>query len=144
SVEVTLPVVLVLVPTVVPFTVTEKVHEPLAASVPPESVTLEGGPSTGVIVPLPQEPVTVVEVNSRPAGRVSVKPIPDKPTVALRLLTWKLIAVVATFSAMLAEPNDLMSCGGPTTVMLSFDVVPGPPSFEVTVTELFFTPAVVP
>src|SRR5215510_5082287 len=34
--------------------------------------------------------------------------------------------------------------GGPTTVMLSFEVLPVPPSVEVTCTLLFFTPAVVP
>ena len=63
SVEVTTLVVLFLVPTVVPFTVSENVHELLAANVPPESETLDGGPTTGVIVPLPHDPVTVVEVN---------------------------------------------------------------------------------
>ena len=105
SVEVTWPVVLFFVPAVVPFTVSEKVQEPLAANVPPESVTLEGGPMTGVIVPPPQEPVTVVEANCNPAGRLSVKPIPVRPT-PFGLLTWKLIVVVATFKATLGSAND--------------------------------------
>src|SRR5437764_8930203 len=34
--------------------------------------------------------------------------------------------------------------GGDTTVMLAFDVLPVPPSLDVTVTELFLMPAVVP
>lgn len=144
SVEVTLLVVLFLVPAVVPFTVSEKVQDPLAASVPPESVTLEGGPITGVIVPPPQDPVTVVEVNCNPAGRLSVKPIPVKPTVVLGLLTWKLIVVVATFKATLRSANDFTTVGGATTVRLSLAAVPDPPSVEFTVTELFFTPPVVP
>src|SRR5258707_9811271 len=47
------------------------------------------------------------------------------------------------FSAMLAAPNALMITGGPTTVILAFEVFPVPPSVEVTCTLLFFTPAVV-
>src|SRR5258708_15590077 len=45
---------------------------------------------------------------------------------------------------MLAAPNALISTGGATTVMLAFDVFPGPPSVDVTCTALFFGPAVVP
>src|SRR5580693_6908904 len=45
---------------------------------------------------------------------------------------------------MLAAPNALMITGGPTTVMLAFEVFPVPPSVEATCTLLFFTPAVVP
>src|SRR5438309_640527 len=45
---------------------------------------------------------------------------------------------------MLAAPKNLMITGGATTVMLAFDVLPGPPSVDVTCTLLFFTPAVVP
>src|SRR2546428_419798 len=37
-----------------------------------------------------------------------------------------------------------MITGGATTVMLAFDVLPVPPSVEVTCTLLFLTPAVVP
>src|SRR5215472_9445084 len=45
---------------------------------------------------------------------------------------------------MLAAPNDLIRIGGPTTVIEALDVLPVPPSVEVTCTLLFFTPAVVP
>ena len=45
---------------------------------------------------------------------------------------------------MLGAPNALMITGGPTTVIDAFDVLPVPPSVEVTCTLLFFTPAVVP
>ena len=51
---------------------------------------------------------------------------------------------VEPFSGMLAAPKNLMITGGATTVMLAFDVLPGPPSVDVTCTLLFFTPAVVP
>src|SRR5882724_9087626 len=47
-------------------------------------------------------------------------------------------------SGMLAAPNALMITGGATTVMLALDVLPGPPSVEVTCTLLFITPATVP
>ena len=45
---------------------------------------------------------------------------------------------------MLAAPNVLVITGGATTVMLALEVLPAPPSVEVTCTLLFFTPAVVP
>src|SRR5260370_19921646 len=47
-------------------------------------------------------------------------------------------------NGMLAAPKALMITGGATTVMLAFEVLPVPPSVEVTCTLLFFTPAVVP
>src|SRR5213080_3018373 len=45
---------------------------------------------------------------------------------------------------MEAAPNALIITGAPTTVIEAFDVLPVPPSVEVTCTLLFFTPAVVP
>src|SRR6266851_4002903 len=45
---------------------------------------------------------------------------------------------------MLAAPNALMITGGATTVTLALEVLPVPPSVEVTCTLLFFAPAVVP
>src|SRR6266849_2505829 len=45
---------------------------------------------------------------------------------------------------MLAAPNALMITGGATTVTLAFEVLPVPPSVDVTCTLLFFAPAVVP
>src|SRR6185369_9154641 len=51
---------------------------------------------------------------------------------------------VEPFSGIEAAPNALMMIGGPTTVIEALDVLPVPPSVEVTWTLLFFTPAVVP
>jgi len=51
---------------------------------------------------------------------------------------------VEPFSGMLAAPNALMMTGGATTVMLAVEVLPGPPSVDVTCTLLLFAPAVVP
>jgi hypothetical protein len=39
---------------------------------------------------------------------------------------------VEPFSGMLAAPNALIITGGPTTVMLAFEVFPVPPSVEAT------------
>jgi hypothetical protein len=54
------------------------------------------------------------------------------------------LKLVEPFSGMEAAPNALMITGGPVTVMDAFEVLPVPASVEVTVTELFFMPAVVP
>jgi len=54
------------------------------------------------------------------------------------------LSEVEPFSGMLAAPNALLMVGGAITVMLALAAVPAPPSVEVTVTLLFFTPAVVP
>src|SRR5262249_38887342 len=52
--------------------------------------------------------------------------------------------VVDPFNGIEAAPKDLMITGGATTVIEAFEVLPAPPSVEVTCTLLFFTPAVVP
>jgi hypothetical protein len=142
-VEVTLPVVLFCVPAAVPVTFTENVHELLAGNEPAEKlITLV--PCVAVIVGAPQVCVNPFGVEmTRPAGNVSVKAIPVCVVVVLLFCSVK-VRLVEPFRGMLAAPNALMSTGGPTTVTLAFDVLPVPPSIEVTCTLLFFTPAVVP
>ena len=54
------------------------------------------------------------------------------------------VRLVVPFSGMLAAPNAFAIVAVATTVMEAFEVFPVPPSVELTVTELFFTPAVVP
>src|SRR5437762_8164486 len=54
------------------------------------------------------------------------------------------VSEVEPLSGMEAAPNALMMTGGATTVILVFEVLPVPPSVEVTVTLLFLTPAVKP
>jgi hypothetical protein len=83
SVEVTLPVVLFLVPAVVPVTFTLNVQELLAAIVPPERLIVPE-PATAVIVPEPQVPVRPFGVaTTSPAGSVSLKPTPVRAVVVL-------------------------------------------------------------
>jgi hypothetical protein len=143
SVEVTGPVVLFCVPAAIPVTLTENVQLALAARVAPLRLMVFV-PCVAVIVPPPQEPVRPfgVEMTS-PAGSVSLKPTPVNAVVVLGFVTVKLKLVVP-FNGMLAAPNAFVRVGAATTVMEAFEVLPVPPSVEVTVTELFFTPAVVP
>ena len=77
SVDDTAPVVLFLTPAVPPVTFTLNVHEVLAASVAPDKLT-RLVPCVAVMVPPPQDPVWPLGVAiTRPAGKLSVKPIPD-------------------------------------------------------------------
>jgi hypothetical protein len=143
SFELMAPVVLLLAPAMVPVMLTEKVHEPLVAIVPPESVT-PPEPAVAVIVPDPHVPVKPLGVETtKPAGRVSLKATPLSAVVVFGFVTVKL-RLVEPFRGMLATPNDLLIVAAPTTVTEAFDVLPVPAFVELTVTLLFFTPAVVP
>jgi hypothetical protein len=78
-------------------------------------------------------------------GSVSLNATPLRsPLTAVFGLLMVKVTVVVPFSGMLAAPNALAMVAGATTVMEAFDVLPVPPSVEVTCTLLFFTPAVVP
>ena len=143
SVEVTFPVVLFCVPAAMPVTFTANVQEELAAIVPPLKLIVFV-PAVAVIVPVPHVPVRPFGVEiTRPAGNVSLKPTPVSAVVVLLFWIVK-VRLVEPFSGMLAAPNALMITGGEVTVMEALDVLPGPLSVAVTVTELFFTPPVVP
>jgi hypothetical protein len=143
SFDVTALVVLTSVPGAIPLTLTENVQEALEGSVAVASVTL-ADPATAVIVPPPQLPVSPLGVaTTRPAGIVSVNPIPVSVVLPLGFVRLK-VSEVVPFSGIDAAPKTLLNVGGPTTVMLAFDVFPVPPLVEETVTELFLTPAVVP
>src|SRR5258708_18406358 len=136
STEVTLPVVLFLVPAVVPVTFTENVHDVLAARVAPVRLMLPD-PAVAVMVPplqLPTKPFGVA--TTKPAGKVSVKPTPVSETTVL--LFWMVkVSVVEPVSWILAALNALMMTGGATTVMLALDVLPAPLSVAVTFSLLF-------
>ncbi len=84
SVEVTAPVVLLLLPAVVPVTSTEKVHDEPAAgdavSVPPLRLMLPL-PAVAVIVPLPQEPVMLLMVGGATTIRLAFEVLPVPPFV---------------------------------------------------------------
>ena len=98
SVELTVLVVLTCAPALMPVMLTENVHNDPAAgdavNVPPDKLTVDGEPGgllmVAVIVPVPHEPVTVVEANFRPPGKVSVKAIPLSALAVLGLVSVKL------------------------------------------------------
>jgi len=131
SVEVTLPVVLFCRPAAVPVTLTENVQEAFAAMDPPARL-ITFVPAVAVMVPAPQEPVRPLGVEMiRPAGSVSLKATPVSATVAFGFVIVKL-SEVEPFSGMLAAPNAFAIVGGVTTVMDALEVLPVPPSVEVT------------
>src|SRR5882724_12367973 len=113
SVEVGAVVVLFLAPAVVPVTFTETVHETLAASVPPDKLTVPD-PAAAEMFP-PHELFNAGEAETiRPAGKVSEKAIPLKTTVLFGLLIVK-VSEVEPFSGMLAAPNASVIVGGAVT-----------------------------
>jgi hypothetical protein len=113
SVEVTLPVVLTFTPDVVPRMMTLNVHEPLAASVPPDREMVDEA-SVAVTVPAPQEPVSPLGVATiTPAGKLSVKATPLSEAPALGLLMVK-VKVVFVWTSIKAAPNALLIVGGAT------------------------------
>lgn len=83
SVEVTFPVVLFFVPALVPVTFTANVHDVDCASDAPVRLTTFVA-WVAVIVPPPHDPVSPFGVEiTKPAGKVSVNPVPVSEVVVL-------------------------------------------------------------
>jgi hypothetical protein len=135
-------VVLFFAPPVDPVTFTEIVQLPPATMVPLERFTEEDA-AVAVTVPpqVSDTPGVVATIN--PLGRESEKETADKDAVAFELVMVK-VRVVLPPSGTADVPKALLIVGGPTTVMLAIAVFPLPASVEVTVTELFCTPATTP
>jgi len=76
-----------------------------------------------------------------PGGKPSLKAIPLS-ALAFGLVMVKL-SVLLPFTATLAGAKDFVKVGGATTVSVALEVLPGPPSVEVTLTALSFTPALI-
>jgi hypothetical protein len=141
-VEVTLPVVLFFTPAVVAVMLTERVHVPAAAMVPPEKVRVVS-PAFGTKVPPQLLLAPGVEATAKPEGSESVKPTPRSWFAALGLVMVN-VSVVVPPGEMFAAPKALLIDGGDRTVTVADAVPPVPPSVEVTApVVLFFTPGVV-
>ena len=111
SAEVTTLVVLFCIPVAMPETFTAKLHAALAARVTPDRLTLPD-PAAAAIVPPPQLPVNPLGVDTtRPAGNVSVKPIPLREVPALGFDSVK-VNDVAAFKFTLAAPKAFAIVGG--------------------------------
>jgi hypothetical protein len=142
SVAETAPEVLTWEPAAVPVTFTLTVQLADAARDPPLRETAAG--DTAATATPPQvlaRPLGVAM--ARPAGSVSLKATPVRATVAFGLVMVK-VRDVEPFNGTDAAPKALPIVGGATTVTEEFEVLPVPPSVEVTVTLLFLTPAVEP
>ena len=116
----------------------ENVHEALAARVAPERVTLPL-PAVAVMVPPPQVPLRPFgEETTKPAGSVSANATLVTDALLLGLLMVNVSEVLA-FVKMDGAPKTLVTEGGDGafTVTEAFEVLPVPPSLDVTVTELF-------
>jgi hypothetical protein len=130
-------------PDPVAVTFTEKVQLADAARVALERLTVEPA-AVAVIVPPPQVPVSPLGVETtNPAGSESVNATPVRLVPEFGFMMVKLRLVLPP-GAMVAAPKDFVILGGASTVMLAFEVLPVPPSLDVTVTELFFVPDVEP
>src|SRR5437016_807594 len=141
SAEVIAPVVLFFEPVVVPVTLSEIVHEPLAASVPADKL-IEPDPAVAVVVPLHVLLRLLGFATTSPAGKLSVNATP------LRLVVFGLLIVnvrlVLALSGIEPAPNAFEIVGGVATVMLAEAVFPVPPLVEATApVVLFFGPEVV-
>jgi len=95
------------------------------------------------MVPLQVDDTPLGVEITRPAGSVSVNPVPVSDVVVFGLLRLK-VSEVEPFNGIDAAPNAIDGTAGETTVRLAFEVFPAPPFVEFTVTLLFLTPAVVP
>jgi len=128
-VEVTLPVVLTLVPppaTALTVTVTVQLAE--GANVPPLRLKLWG---LTVAVP-PQVLVAPLGTSTfSPKGMLSVTATPVSVTAGFGLLMVSVKLVVEP-TASVVTPNALVIDGGATTVIEAFEVLPGPPWVDVT------------
>ena len=130
SLEVTAPVVLLLIPKLVPVTFTDKVHEPLSGTVPPLRLT-EVALAAALNVP-PQLFVGVgLLTTCNPLGRGSVKPTPVRDVEEFELPMVKLSEVLP-FRGIDAAPKVLLMLGGNATVRFAEAVLPVPPLVEVT------------
>jgi hypothetical protein len=143
-VELTAPVVLVILPDDVPVTFTTRAQVLFTATVPPDSETLPD-PAVAVAVP-PQVFVSPLGVvTTSPAGSVSVNATPVSAAVFAAGFVIESVSEVVPFSGTADAPKAFAIEGGASTVTEADAVPPVPPCVEVTVlVVLFCVPAVMP
>ena len=144
-VELTGPVMLVLVPLLVPVMLREIVHELLMGIEPP----LKESEVLPEIAPLkvPPQPLVIpgVLATCSPPVSVSLKATPFSATVLTDGLVSVKVRVVVPPGRIVAARNALLMVGGATTARLAEAVPPVPPCVEVTApVVLFLAPAAVP
>jgi hypothetical protein len=142
GVELTGPVILFFVPTVVPLTFTDTVQ--LEEIAPPLRLT-EVALATAVNIP-PQPLETPGGLATcRPLGRESVKESWNSGRPKLELLIWKMSTEVPPTTMLFGENVLVIVAGLATTSVAVLLVVPVPPSVELTApVTLFLVPGEVP
>src|SRR5258708_4449753 len=135
SVEVTAPVVLLLLPALVPVTFTEKLQvDPAAGDAVNDPLlrVMVPLPAVAVTVPLPQAPVSPFGVaTTTPAGRLSVNAMPLSVLAVFGLVMGKL-SVLLVFNATLVGLKLLLMVGGAITSGSADAGLPVPPLVELT------------
>jgi len=129
-------------PAAIPVMFTAKLQEALAASVPPDKLTLPE-PATAVAVPPHVLANAFGVATTSPAGKESVNATPVSDRLAFVLLIF-IVNDVPPFNGIVAAPNTFAIVGGAATVTDALEVFPAPAVVELTVTLLFFTPTVAP
>jgi len=142
--EITVPVVFIFAPPVVPVTLKLKVHDAPAESVAPLMLGFDV-PSVAAIVPPPHTPVTPFGVLvTRPAGKGSGNVTPVSDRLMLGLVMVKL-REVDPFSGILAAPKVIVIVGAVATIRFAVAVFPVPPFVDVTGPVVFVkSPATAP
>jgi hypothetical protein len=130
-VEVTVPVVLTLLPAVLAVTSTFTSQLPPTGIVPPLRL-IELAPPVGENVPPQVLPALVVEATTTPEGNVSLTPTPVSGTVLAAGLVMVRVRVEVPPTRMGEVPNALAMVGGATTVKVADAVVPVPPLLALT------------
>jgi hypothetical protein len=121
----------------VPVVLTEKLHEPFCASVPPANVTAPA-PETAVIVPAPQDPISPFgDATTKPGGKLSVNAAPVSATLPTAVLLIVNVSVLFAFKAIDVGANAFVIDGGGATLRFAVAELPVPPFVEVTLPVLF-------
>ena len=143
-VELTVPVVLLLVPEVVGVTSTLTAHE-LLAVIPPPVRLMEVLPAAAVNVPPQLSLALGTAATCRPVGKLSVTATPLKAVPVFGLVMVKVRVEVPPTAVVVGE-KALLMLGGATTVSVTVLLLePVPPSVEVTApVVLDLVPAVLP
>ena len=132
-------------PTLLAVTLRETAQVPWAETVPPARLTVVM-PLASVFISAKKGPPQITLRSAgvaaiKPAGRMSVNPTPVsdvKPGFVIAKTREVLLPRCTD-----AAPNVLVMVGGATAVIVAMAVLPVPLLVDVTVTELFFTPALV-
>jgi hypothetical protein len=120
-------------PALVPFTLTEKVHEAPIASVALEREMVPV-PAVAVMLPPPHDPVRPLGVETAtPDGKVSVKAMPVSVDTLVAGLVIVKASVLVPLRAIEEGVKDLVMVGGnEPTISVAVALLPTPPSTDVT------------